>query len=526
MIQLKATGRLLSVESVEPLTTGSVGIPVELELSSDFDGLTAFLCFSADGVTAEYEVSDAMTVPPQCLKTNGVRLNAGVYAEDAEGTVVIPTVWATVGTVCKGTTISGAGPLDPAPTWVQDVIETSEETQAIAQSVRDDADAGVFDGERGPQGIAGNDGVSPVVIEVYNAELVIHCDTDGRVIPYTYSHDVYFTAWRGTERIPCTVERWSFSGNFNVSVTRQGTDVNFGILHLWVPAGEKPFDQLQPWGYISLTITAGGKQVTRNVYWTAANDGQQGIQGEIGPQGTRGPKGDTGSDAIAVTGPLPLLIPCDQYNYPVSVSASSLQASFFGAYRGDAQVPCRVSIEVMSSASPATTVTRGALTIRVGNQDSVNPLLYVTADPTRAMDVASSTFAIYIYPIVDGAYQPVEIRYFQCVRSNSGEGTSIFPTAIVMPHPSGSGYQRATISAWQHTYSSIAVGMSLSVKNLPSGMVEVERKDSTATKAATVLVQWPDDGTLAGGATSGNLTLTVTYPNLQSVDVTVPWMVM
>ena len=420
MIQLKATGRLLSVESVEPLTTGSVGIPVELELSSDFDGLTAFLCFRADGVTAEYEVSDAMTVPPQCLTGVGERLLAGVYAEDAESTVIIPTVWAVIGTVCKGTTISGSGPLDPAPTWVQQVIETSEETQAIAQSVRDDADAGVFngrdgrdgrDGERGPQGIQGIQGV-------------------------------------------------------------------------------------------------------------------EGRQGETGPRGEAGPRGDTGSDALSVTGPLPLLIPCDQYNYPVSIPASVLQASFFGAHRGDTQIPCRVSIDTMSATSPATVVTRGALTIRVGNQDSTEPMLYVTVDPTKRMDAAVTMFAVYIYPIVDGAYQPVEVRYFQCARSNSGEGTSIFPTAIVMPHPSGSGYQRATISAWQHTYSSIAVGMSLSVKNLPSGMVEVERKDSTATKAATVLVQWPDDGTLAGGATSGNLTLTVTYPNLQSVDVTVPWMVM
>lgn len=417
MIQLKATGRLLSVESVEPLTTGSVGIPVELELSDDFDGLTAYLCFRAGDVTAECEVSDQMTVPPQVLASKGVTLNAGVYAEDSEGTTVIPTVWASVGTVRTGATVSGSGPLDPAPTWVHEVERVAAEARQVAQSVRDDADSGAFDGRDGRDGERGPQGV-------------------------------------------------------------------------------------------------------------------QGIQGEVGPQGDTGlrgetgPKGDTGGDAISVTGPLPLLIPCDQYNHPVSVPASVLQASFFGAHRGDELVPCRVSIDGASQSSPTTAVTRGALTLRVGDQDTARPLLYVTVDPEKSMDVAVASFAIYIWPISDGGYLPMEVRYFQCVRSNSGEGVSVFPSAIVMPHPSGSGYRRATVSAWQHTYSSIAVGMSLSTKGLPSGMVEVERNDSTATKAATVLLQWPDDGTLAGGASSGDLTLVVTYPNLRSTEVTVPWMVL
>ena len=67
---------------------------------------------------------------------------------------MIPTLWATVGRVLLGTDPSGDTTTDPEPpVWAQ-ILNIADEAKQIAQSVREDADAGVFDGQQGPRGDA------------------------------------------------------------------------------------------------------------------------------------------------------------------------------------------------------------------------------------------------------------------------------------------------------------------------------------------------------------------------------------
>lgn len=166
MIQFSADIRSACVTSDDAITTGSAGIPVQLNLSADFDGLAKTLVFSNGTAAVDLIlVGDATeaTVPPDVLTTPDVMLQIGVYAADSSGNIVIPTVYATAGLILQGAAPSGVDPSEPTPSWVAQVQQIATEAMETANSVREDADAGVFDGEQGPPGPIGPQGpVGPV----------------------------------------------------------------------------------------------------------------------------------------------------------------------------------------------------------------------------------------------------------------------------------------------------------------------------------------------------------------------------
>lgn len=165
MIRITASSRHARSTHDEPITTGSVGIEVGVELSEDFDGLAATLVVACGEVSRDVALTGgAVTVPWECLRVAGETLRMGVYASDPQGTVVIPTVWASVATVREGAAPSEVSPSGPTPSWAAQVQLIAQQAESIAQSVRDDADAGAFDGATGaagptgPQGPAGETG--------------------------------------------------------------------------------------------------------------------------------------------------------------------------------------------------------------------------------------------------------------------------------------------------------------------------------------------------------------------------------
>ena len=136
MIQLIVTGRKIRATVTEPITTGSVGMPVEVELSNEFDGLVAWLVFDAGYKSADIALTgEPVTVPPQVLRVAGAELKVGVYGAKADGTIVIPTIWASCGTVQQGAEPSGFVPGDPAPSWAAQVEAIAEEALEVAQGV-------------------------------------------------------------------------------------------------------------------------------------------------------------------------------------------------------------------------------------------------------------------------------------------------------------------------------------------------------------------------------------------------------
>ena len=94
----------LTVRQREPTTSGSVNAnSVLFQFSPDWDGLTRTAVFKAGGVSRSIllDESGECLIPWEVLEKPGVFLLVGVYGE-RDGEIVLPTVWASLGTILKG----------------------------------------------------------------------------------------------------------------------------------------------------------------------------------------------------------------------------------------------------------------------------------------------------------------------------------------------------------------------------------------------------------------------------------------
>lgn len=134
------------------ITSGAVGIPVEFIFDSSWDGLDRLTVFRAGEVSIT--VKDPKVVPWEVLETPDVCLKVGVYGVNADGTIVIPTVWASVRMITEGVDPEGDPSVDPTlPVWGDLLIRVN----ALEQS-----------GGGGGSGSAGKDGESAYEIAVRN----------------------------------------------------------------------------------------------------------------------------------------------------------------------------------------------------------------------------------------------------------------------------------------------------------------------------------------------------------------------
>ena len=159
MIIFSANTRRAQASTNDVITTNSVGIPIRLTLSKEFDGLQKILVFRNGDSSADVAVIDgnSLTVPVDVLRQTGI-LYIGIYAVDDFGETVIPTIWASTGNVMTGVMPSGVDPSEPTPSWVAQVQEAANEAVTTANSVRADADAGLFKGDKGDKGEKGEKG--------------------------------------------------------------------------------------------------------------------------------------------------------------------------------------------------------------------------------------------------------------------------------------------------------------------------------------------------------------------------------
>ena len=146
----------------EVLTEGRVGLEISFTFSSDWDGLTKIAVFEGAQTIDVILVNDRCVVPHEALAQSGAALRIGVYGQNTAGDIVIPTVWAKFGMVQPAAVPSEVSSKPPTPSVVAQILSAAQnaessasEAERIAQSVRDDADAGEFDGK---DGVDGKDG--------------------------------------------------------------------------------------------------------------------------------------------------------------------------------------------------------------------------------------------------------------------------------------------------------------------------------------------------------------------------------
>ena len=128
-----------------PLTSGSVGREVQFQFSDDWAGLTKTAVFETRYCREPANVPDSgtLTIPAAALAQSGVALIIGVLGRNAEGTVVVPTVYADCGTIQPGATTEPKG--EPVPP--SQAAQLQEQINDLADRVSDLEDAGTGEGE-------------------------------------------------------------------------------------------------------------------------------------------------------------------------------------------------------------------------------------------------------------------------------------------------------------------------------------------------------------------------------------------
>lgn len=159
MIHVMVRERDAEAQATEPITSGSVGLEVGFRFSEDWDGMGKAVIFKGSGTAVDAALSgSSCTVPHEVLALAGGHLKIGVYGTKNEGQVVTPTIWADAGPVLEGAEPSELDTTPATESLVQQLLEAAEAAQTLAQSVRDDADAGEFDGAKGDKGDKGDRG--------------------------------------------------------------------------------------------------------------------------------------------------------------------------------------------------------------------------------------------------------------------------------------------------------------------------------------------------------------------------------
>lgn len=139
-MKIKVVNQRLYLEPPETAEGMREYLRAEFDFLEEWDGMTKTAFFrGADGENhPKLLEDDTCIVPAEALAAPG---RVGVSVSGTLGETVITT---DIKSFTLPATLSGGTPSDPEPTVWQKILDKVDETQQIAQSVRDDADAGKF----------------------------------------------------------------------------------------------------------------------------------------------------------------------------------------------------------------------------------------------------------------------------------------------------------------------------------------------------------------------------------------------
>lgn len=103
MIKINVSRTCAEATQRERLASGMQGAEAYFFFSADWDGLVKTAVFEGSGQSVDVLLTGASCeIPPEVLKKYGGMLRVGVYGASADGTTVIPTVYADLGIVRRG----------------------------------------------------------------------------------------------------------------------------------------------------------------------------------------------------------------------------------------------------------------------------------------------------------------------------------------------------------------------------------------------------------------------------------------
>ena len=117
-INIKISKAVATAEKDGIITAGMVGVPVSFMFDSWWDGLIVTAVFKGSGAPISVPLLGATetVVPWEVLKRPSTLLRIGAEGRLPDGTLVIPTTWATVGIVMSGANATDDLAKPPTPT--------------------------------------------------------------------------------------------------------------------------------------------------------------------------------------------------------------------------------------------------------------------------------------------------------------------------------------------------------------------------------------------------------------------------
>ena len=168
------------------ITAGMQSTPtVRFTFSDEWDNLGKMAVVRAgDSAVEVLVVNNQITIPAESVAVAGVNLIVGVYG--ANTSIVIPTVWCSVGEILDGTTIEDAdNNADPTPSDIQQMLDYAAEIAATAETLEEYAilDTEVVDTGANQYGVVNVD-AELVDIESEDPEE----ETPGKILKMTFEN--------------------------------------------------------------------------------------------------------------------------------------------------------------------------------------------------------------------------------------------------------------------------------------------------------------------------------------------------
>lgn len=139
MIEVTAQKTRLTVDVTEQITSGSVNVyTVHFHFGSPWDGLEKVAVFNVPGKTINVPVreDDTCVIPWEVTTSYGLILRMGVYGIKT-GEVVLPTIWASLGTIVQGVILGDAESGEHTPDIYDLILSKFDEITSLIQAIND-----------------------------------------------------------------------------------------------------------------------------------------------------------------------------------------------------------------------------------------------------------------------------------------------------------------------------------------------------------------------------------------------------
>lgn len=137
---IEVSGVQAAVREIVVIPAGIAGASVSFSFTDPrWDALTKTAVFQGCVTRDVVMDGDTVIIPHETVAEAGSELRVGIYGVDADKNLAIPTLWATIGSICSGADPSGDPSVDPTlPVWA--------ELENRVEEMEDSLEEQIFDG--------------------------------------------------------------------------------------------------------------------------------------------------------------------------------------------------------------------------------------------------------------------------------------------------------------------------------------------------------------------------------------------